>query len=89
MTNEELQAIRERAEEIMSSGFQNYEYSPLRYFFREDIPKLLAEIERLKHRISYTEELLSYAHDWMDDTHGYDSDVYRAISEYFSGGDNE
>lgn len=61
MTNEELNAIRERAEEIVSDGFQNYEYSPLRYFLCEDVPKLLAEVERLRSVLEEISDINEYA----------------------------
>lgn len=55
---------------------------------REDVPKLLAEIERLQTRLSHAGDLLSEAHDLLDDVHCYDTDVYNAISRYFNGEDD-
>lgn len=56
---------------------------------REDIPKLLAEVEALTAKISEAESLLSEAHDIMDDVHLYDTELYVDISKYLYGEDDE
>lgn len=49
---------------------------------REDIPQLVAEVERLQKRLSECESLLSEAHDVLDDVHCYETEVYVAITKY-------
>ncbi|KQL18807.1 hypothetical protein [Cytobacillus solani] len=56
---------------------------------REDVPMLLAEIERLERQLSQANGLLSEAHDLLDDVHCYETETYEAISRYFNGGDGE
>lgn len=56
---------------------------------REDIPRLVAEVERLSKRLSEAESLLSEAHDVMDDVHLYETELYEEITQYFYGGDDE
>ncbi|CAM3631224.1 hypothetical protein [Mesobacillus zeae] len=114
MTEEELQAIRERAEratvgdwdyDVEDGGISNgnfmvamadsnaegYPYirakeCDLEFIAasREDIPKLLAEVEWLTNRLNEAENLMSEAHDLLDNVHCYETDVYNAISKYFN-----
>src|SRR5690625_3404239 len=55
---------------------------------RQDIPKLLAEIERLREKLGEADSLLSDAQSLMGKVHCYDTDEYRAIWGYFDGGDS-
>lgn len=77
LTNEQIEAIRKRAE--ADKDFDIF----------GDVPKLLAEIDRLNTRIDKAEGLLSDAHDLLDDVHCYDTEVYELISEFLYGGDSE
>ena len=52
---------------------------------RQDIPQLVAEVERLQQRLSTAESLLSEAHDVLDDVHCYETGVYVDISKYLYG----
>ena len=56
---------------------------------RTDIPKLLAEIDRLNELIDKAEGLLSDAHDLLDDVHCYETEVYELISKFLYGDDDE
>lgn len=49
------------------------------------IPK--AEYVRLTDRLAKAESLLGEASGLLDDIHGYDTDTYRAIDEYFEEGE--
>ncbi|WP_102271342.1 hypothetical protein [Cytobacillus massiliigabonensis] len=122
LTNEQLNAIRERAESAAEGPWKVGKRSPnglenvgckglliaqvCRYddaelnrntaefiaHAREDVPKLLEYITELKTeiiRLSEAEDLLSEAHDVMNDVHLYDTDLYREISRYFYGEDDE
>lgn len=56
---------------------------------RTDIPKLLAEIERLRGKLDEANSLLYDAQSLMGNVHCYGTEEYRGISEYFEGRDNE
>lgn len=45
--------------------------------------ELEKELIELKNKLDLCENLLSEAHDFMDDVHGGDSRLYGEISEYF------
>ena len=47
------------------------------------------EIERLIEELSEAESLLSEAHDVMDDVHLSDTELFREISKYFNGEEDE
>lgn len=53
------------------------------------INEAISEIERLQAEISEADSLLSDAHDLMNDVHCYDTEIYREISKYFNGGDDD
>ena len=73
MTPEELDAIRERCEKASSGGHEYYSTTQDDLQFmahaREDIPKLLAEIERLKKALDRAVEIAKQT----------DSDVYMNV----------
>lgn len=54
---------------------------------REDVPALVAEVERLQQQLEKANGLLGWAHDVLDDVHCYETDVYQEISEYFGEDD--
>lgn len=54
---------------------------------REDVPALVAEVERLQQQLEKANGLLGWAHDVLDDVHCYETDVYEEISEYFGEDD--
>jgi len=54
---------------------------------REDVPALVAEVERLRQQLEKAEGLLGWAHDVLDDVHCYETEVYQEISEYFGEDD--
>ncbi|WP_336638443.1 hypothetical protein [Lysinibacillus fusiformis] len=54
---------------------------------REDVPALIAEVERLLQQLEKANGLLGWAHDVLDDVHCYETDVYQEISEYFGEDD--
>lgn len=56
---------------------------------REDVPALVAEVERLQAQLEKCEGLLSWAHDVLDDVHCYETDVYEEITQYFDGDDSD
>lgn len=56
---------------------------------RDDVPELVATVEKLYERLAKCESLLGWAHDVLDDVHCYDTDVYAEISEYFDGDDSD
>jgi hypothetical protein len=93
MNDEELNAIRKRAEVALGTTSAKSVFPTRAYdVIYEDVPTLLAEVERLQRRVSDlsdAESLLSEAHDLLGNIHGYDTDVYRAISEYFYGEDGD
>ena len=77
MTNEELMAIRERVEEAKPDGYGVGQLA------LRDVPKLLAEIERLR-------ELLNKAYQYGTSSEAYrDEKVIEEIYEYIYGGDDE
>jgi len=51
--------------------------------------RLEKENEALSSRLSDAEGLLTEAHDLMDDVHCYETDVYKAISKYFNGDEED
>jgi hypothetical protein len=46
-------------------------------------------VEELRAKLGKCETLLSAAHDVMDDVHLYDTELYKEITQYFYGGDDE
>lgn len=46
---------------------------------------LVDELERVKGRLSEADNLISEAHDLLDDIHGYDTETYRDMSKYLYG----
>ena len=46
---------------------------------------LLQKMETIKEKLNKCENLLSEAHDLMDDVHCYDTEIYHEISRYFNG----
>jgi hypothetical protein len=98
MTNEELDAIRERARRLSGDIVIDRDIERLTKSAREDVPKLLAEIERLKgmtawyrhaaqkHAESGTKEverLRKLAHEILE---GYDDSARRVIDEVVGSG---
>lgn len=51
---------------------------------REDIPKLLAEINELRNRLDEAEGLLEDASDLIDDMYPYETKTYGDITNYFA-----
>jgi hypothetical protein len=47
------------------------------------------KIEQLTERISEADNLLSEAHDLLDNVHCYDTETYKTISRYFYGDDSD
>ena len=43
------------------------------------------EMTKLKEKLNRAMDLLSEAHDVMDDVHLYDTELYNEISEFFEG----
>ena len=82
LTIEEFADIKQRVEDAKPYGHG------VGTLALDDVPKLIAEVEALQARIDDAENLLSAAHDLLDDVPGYDTDVYHAITEYFNGGDD-
>ena len=56
---------------------------------RQDVPKLVADVERLQARLSECESLLGDAYGLLDDVHCYETETYEAITKYFYGDDDE
>lgn len=50
---------------------------------------LYDKIESLQNTLSEAEGLLSEAHDLLDDVHCYETGVYKDISRYFNGEEDE
>jgi hypothetical protein len=87
---EELEAIRYRAGKLSKGNIlrDTRVLALNNKVVFEDVPKLLAEIARLQTRLYHAGDILSEAHDLLDDVHCYDTDVYNAISRYFNGEDD-
>ncbi len=45
------------------------------------------ELIEIKARLEKAEALLTDAHDLLNDIHGYDTEVYHAITDYFEEGE--
>ncbi|QDX93583.1 hypothetical protein EEL30_15535 [Brevibacillus laterosporus] len=99
MTREEIGAIRERAEdatvvvpiqtEIGNSGYGmhnavvNAYHTDEQFIIREDIPKLLAEIERLQ---TNWRRLKEYVEGWRDKAFADHEAIEGEGARYFYGG---
>lgn len=46
---------------------------------------LIDELERVNNKLSEARNLLYDANDLLDDTNGYDTEVYRKIEEFLNG----
>ncbi|MOA32069.1 hypothetical protein D3C78_1532580 [compost metagenome] len=51
--------------------------------FNDQARFVLEELTASGDRLKQAEELLAWAHDYLDDVHAYDSDVAEAIRKYF------
>lgn len=80
-------SVKSESKEILDDEVGVIRYTDAEFIAhaREDIPALLAEVERLKAQLSEAESLLSEAHDMLDNVHCYDTELYGEITKYFYG----
>lgn len=57
--------------------------------FKNSLQITLNHLKYKEGRLSEAEDLLSEAHDLLDDVHCYETSVYRDISRYFNGDEEE
>lgn len=112
LTDEELRAIRERAEKatlapwqladtadgawllddadmIIAGTFERDEDAVFSAYARQDIPKLLAEIERLQRRNKLANDLLMEVEEELVDFYLAETDIYTEIQEFLYGSDSD
>lgn len=83
MNAEQLNAIKAR----IPSQDDIVDWPAVQTMGLEDVPALVAEVERLQQQLEKANGLLGWAHDVLDDVHCYETEVYQEISEYFGEDD--